>query len=45
MNSFFIWTVIEVGVLSGIIFFIKQLQKRKTRQPGLSKKIIKNLKF
>ena len=37
--------LIEVGIAMGGIFLIKQFQKRETRQPALSKKIIKNLKF
>ena len=35
----------EVGIFIGGIYLIKQLQKKQTRQPSLSKKIIKNLKF
>jgi len=45
MNSFFVGAIIEVGVVVGVIYFIKQLQKKQTKQPALSKKIIKNLKF
>ena len=37
--------LIEVGIAIGGIYLIKQFQKRKTRQPALSKKIIRNLKF
>ena len=37
--------LVEVGIVVGGIYIIKQLQKKQTRQPALSKKIIKNLKF
>tara|TARA_Y100001978_G_C23293145_1_gene245760 strand:+ start:120 stop:260 length:141 start_codon:yes stop_codon:yes gene_type:complete len=36
---------IEVGIVIGGIYLIKKLQKKQTRQPALSKKIIRNLKF
>jgi len=45
MSSIFVGAIIELGVVIGVIYFIKQLQKKQTRQPALSKKIIKNLKF
>ncbi len=45
MSSIFVGAIIELGVFIGVIYFIKQLQKKQTRQPALSKKIIKNLKF
>ena len=44
-------TIIVAGILFEIvivivgIIIIKQLQKKQTRQPSLSKKIIRNLKF
>tara|TARA_Y100000589_G_scaffold207436_1_gene195641 strand:+ start:401 stop:541 length:141 start_codon:yes stop_codon:yes gene_type:complete len=37
--------LIEIGIVIGGIYFIKKLQKKQTRQPALSKKIIRNLKF
>jgi len=37
--------LVEIGIVIGGIIIIKQLQKKQTRQPSLSKKIIKNLKF
>ena len=37
--------LIEIGIFIGGIYIIKQLQKKQTRQPSLSKKIIRNLKF
>ena len=37
--------LVEIGIVIGGIYIIKQLQKKQTRQPSLSKKIIRNLKF
>ena len=37
--------LVEVGIVIGGIYIVKQLQKKQTRQPALSNKIIKNLKF
>ena len=37
--------LIEIGIVIGGIYIIKQLQKKQSRQPALSKKIIRNLKF
>ena len=37
--------LIEMGIVIVGIYIMKQLQKKKTRQPALSKKIIRNLKF
>tara|TARA_B100001113_G_scaffold197289_1_gene161628 strand:- start:242 stop:382 length:141 start_codon:yes stop_codon:yes gene_type:complete len=37
--------LVEIGIVIGGIIIIKQLQKKQTRQPSLSKKIIRNLKF
>ena len=46
MNSLIVAGIfVEVGIVIGVIYLIKQLQKKQTRQPTLSKKIIKNLKF
>ena len=36
---------VEIGIVIGGIYIIKQLKKKQTRQPALSKKIIRNLKF
>ena len=36
---------VEIGIVIGGIYIIKQLQKKQSRQPALSKKIIRNLKF
>ena len=46
MNNFIVGGIlVEILIALGGIFLIKQLQKRQTRQPALSKKIIRNLKF
>ena len=37
--------LVEIGIFIGGIYIMKQLEKKKTRQPALSKNIIKNLKF
>ena len=37
--------LVEIGIIMGGIYIMKQLQNKKTRQPALSKKIIRNLKF
>ena len=37
--------LVEIGIVIGGIIIVKQLQKKQTRQPALSKKIIRNLKF
>tara|TARA_Y100000589_G_scaffold257364_1_gene246573 strand:- start:117 stop:257 length:141 start_codon:yes stop_codon:yes gene_type:complete len=46
MNTIiFAGILVEIGIVIGGIYIFKQLQKKQTRQPALSKKIIKNLKF
>ena len=37
--------IVEIGIVIGGIYIIKQLQKKQSRQPALSKNIIRNLKF
>tara|TARA_Y100000589_G_C27049365_1_gene586615 strand:- start:462 stop:602 length:141 start_codon:yes stop_codon:yes gene_type:complete len=37
--------LVEVGIAFGGIYHIKKFQKNQTRQPALSRKIIRNLKF
>ena len=37
--------LVEIVIVIGGIYIMKQLQKKQTRQPALSKRIIKNLKF
>ena len=46
MSTFIVAGILlELGIAIGGILLIKQLQKNQTRQPPLSKKKIKNLKF
>ena len=46
MNSFMVAGIlVEIGIIIGGIYIMKQLQKKQTRQPALSKKVIRNLKF
>ena len=46
MNTLIVTGIlVEIGIVIGGIFIMKQLQKKQTRQPALSKKIIRNLKF
>tara|TARA_Y100000589_G_C27100647_1_gene607895 strand:- start:253 stop:393 length:141 start_codon:yes stop_codon:yes gene_type:complete len=46
MNTFIVAGIlVEVIIVIGGIYLIKQLQKKRTRQPALSKKIIRNLKY
>ncbi len=37
--------IIEIFLLVGVFLWVKKLNGRQSRQPSLSKKIIKNLKF
>tara|TARA_B100000212_G_scaffold212478_1_gene160595 strand:- start:677 stop:817 length:141 start_codon:yes stop_codon:yes gene_type:complete len=37
--------LVEIGLVMGGVYIMKQFQKKQTRQPALSKKIIRNLKF
>ena len=37
--------LVEIGILIGGIYIMKQFQKKQSRQPALSKKIIRNLKL
>ena len=46
MNTLIIAGIVfEIGIVIGGIYIMQQLQKKKTIQPALSKKIIRNLKF
>ena len=46
MNIFIVaGIIVDVGIVIGGIYLIKLLQKKQTRQPALSKNIIRNLKF
>ena len=37
--------ILEIVMLAGVFLWVKQLNTKQTRQPSLSKKTIKNLKF
>ena len=41
----FIGILVEVGIAFGGIYFIQKFKKKQTRQPALSRKLIRNLKF
>ena len=46
MNTIIVTGIlVEIVVVIGGIYIMKQLQKKQTRLPALSKKIIRNLKF
>jgi len=46
MNTYIVAGIlVEVGIVIGGFYLTKYLQKRQTRQPALSRKIIRNLKF
>ena len=45
MNVMAIGIIIELFLLIGVVFWINKLKSNQNRQPSLSKKIIKNLKF
>ena len=37
--------IVEVLLFVGVFLWVKKLNSKQSRQPSLSKKIIKNLKF
>ena len=37
--------IVEIFLLVGVFLWVRKLNSKKGRQPSLSKKIIKNLKF
>jgi len=37
--------IVEIFLFLGVLLWVKKLTSNKGRQPSLSKKIIKNLKF
>ena len=45
MNVIDFGIIIELFLLIGVVSWIRKLKNDKYRQPSLSKKIIKNLKF
>ena len=46
MNTIIVTGIlVEIGIVIGGIYIMKQIYKKQTRQPALSKKFIRNLKF
>ena len=46
MNTIIVAGILfEIGIVIGGIYIMKQLQNKQKRQPALSTKIIRNLKF
>ena len=45
MNVIGIGITIELFLLIGVVFWIRKLKSNQRKQPSLSKRIIKNLKF
>ena len=46
MNTIIVTGIfVEIGIVIGGIYIMKQLQKKQKKQPALSRKIIRNLKF
>ena len=45
MSPIKVGIIIEIFLLVGVFLWIRKLNNEQTRQPSLSKKIIKNLKF
>jgi len=37
--------IVEIFLFVGVFLWVRKLKSKKTRQPSLSKKTIKNLKF
>jgi len=37
--------IVEIFLFVGVLLWVRRLSSKKGRQPSLSKKIIKNLKF
>ena len=45
MNFINIGILVEIFLFVGVFLWVRKLTSKKGRQPSLSKKIIKNLKF
>ena len=45
MNLLKVGIIIEIFLLVGVFLRVKKLNSKQSRQPSLSKKTIKNLKF
>ena len=45
MSPLNVGIIIEIFLLIAVVLWLRKLNSKKARQPSLSKKIIKNLKF
>ena len=45
MSLIMVGIIVELLLLFGVFLWVKKLNSKKSRQPSLSKKILKNLKF
>ena len=45
MNTIIVGILVETGIIIGGIYLMKQFKKKQTKQPALSQKVIRNLKF
>ena len=45
MSLISVGIIVEIFLFVGVFLWVRKLTSKKARQPALSKKIIKNLKF
>ena len=45
MNLIKVGIIVEIFLFVGVFLWVRKLTRNKSRQPSLSKKTIKNLKF
>ena len=45
MSLIYAGIIVEIILLVGVFLWVKKLNSKQSRQPSLSKKTIKNLKF
>ena len=45
MSLIKVGTIVEIFLLVGVFLWVRKLNNKQSRQPSLSKKTIKNLKF
>ena len=45
MNLIYVGIIVEVFLFVGVFLWVRKLNSKQSRQPSLSKKTIKNLKF
>jgi len=45
MSLITVGIVVEIALFVGVFLWVRKLNSKQSRQPSLSKKIIKNLKF